>query len=428
MEDQKQNHIFFVIDELLFENNVNNGPIDLLIYLTNILNKINIKSVSNKILEIGSINYVIKDEEIFFYNIKGIKSSLPSYRIEEPVWGKIDKIPEKEFVLQYKIAKNLSADYYVSADKHFKSLLKEQKRGQHRNTQIIPPLKALRLVRALLHANDVRFGAAQFASVKESVMSRAPFHFSKNLNLIFDKNRSTYKKLPVEIGWGIRNILSFLIETRDKIEILFYEKQNEYNAIVDSVYYLNYFFILMCSLFDNLAWFLVKYYDIKYDDPKRVKLNEYRIKNSVLCKFFSETNEHNDLHEFIQEKHNFIEIFFPLRNLIAHRPRIPSLLTSVDKSRYITYDIGLENGLFDYLKSKDGKKYNVKYWYDKDEDENKISISPLKFIYAVFDDLKIFLDLLFQNIYKYKSEVDSPLIFKAKSDPVCDSLAKLESV
>ena len=430
LEDLKHKSILFVVDELVFEENINNDLLDVFIYLADMLSNINIISISNNTLPVKNINYVIDDKNVSFFTIKGVGSNLPSYYIEEKVLGIINKIPQKEFVLQYKIAKSLSADYYIASEKHLKSLIKERGRCHHEKIDVISLLNAQRIMRAFIHVNNVDFGATRFSSIKESVVSKSPFYFSNNLGLIYDENGVSYKRMSAEIGWGIRNVLSFIIETRDKIEVLFYEKRDEHHATVESVYYLNYFIILMCSLFDNLAWFLVEHYDVKYENVESIKLNGYKKrskqKSNALFDYFSNDDGFDNIHKFILGNRNFIETFLPLRNLIIHQPGTPSLLTCADKGMFITYNMGLRTNPHNYINSKDMKRYFIEYSHS--EEGHEISISPLKFIYAVFDDLKLFLNLIFKNVYKSEYDKEIPLFSNAKSNPICHNLAKLEAI
>ena len=412
------------IDEILFEEAPSKNLLDLLIYLSEGLKDISIMSVSRKKFPIKTINYLIEGDDLSYCDNEGIKHTTASYDILEKTVGKIEKPYLKEFILQYKIARLISADYYVTNKKHLKSIVKRRKAG-NKNIKVVTLIDALRKVRPLYNSDNLELYGINYADFGEQIKSHAPFYFSKNLNLVYQVDNKSYKELPLETGWGIRNILSFILETRDKIEVLFQEKPSEYHAIMDAVYYLNYFFILICSLFDNLAWFLVHYYEIPYEKEVDIKLNSYG-KGNLIYDFLNKNEKYDVLNKFIVVEKNFVERFFPLRNLVTHRPRIPSILTHSDQSRLITYNMGTDTTLLNYFSGKDMADYFIEH--SCSEDGNETSISPLKFIYAALDDLKIFLDSFFQNIYNSQYSGEYAVVYKEKTNKMSYMFANMEAV
>jgi len=413
------------VDEILFQDNPHSTLLNLLINLSNGLDKISLVSISNnKELPVKTINYLIEEEDVSWLDDKGKKHTVASHDIFEKTIGEIEKSVLREFLLQYKIAGMMPADYYVTNAEHLKTIIK-RKKNYAGKAKVVTLEDVLRKIRAICNCGEAGLWGINLDGFAEQIKNQTPFYFSKNLNLIYKVDGHNYKEVPLEAGWGIRNILSFLLDTRDKIEILFQEKPSEYHAIIESVYYLNYFFVLMCSLFDNLAWFLVYYYKIPYKNVLSIRLDGNK-KNSVVFDFFATGKEYADISSFIKSYQGFFEVFLTLRHLVAHRPRIPSLLTNSNHDRLVTYNIGTDKALCGFFNSRVSARYAISI--SQAGGNGVVSISPLKFIYASLDELRRFLDIFFCHVYNSEYFDEHPVIFKSDTNAVPHIFASLGAI
>ena len=122
-----------------------------------------------------------------------------------------------------------------------------------------------------------------------------------------------------DILQGFSNRFIDLLRAIDEIGFEYYKGVN--NDTMDGmVYHLNYFITLVTGLFDNLALLSLSYYPLQVNGVnilQKDRMFKISLRNKDFRKALKERNQ--DLHDFINNNENFIELFYPFREETIHR-------------------------------------------------------------------------------------------------------------
>ena len=172
-----------------------------------------------------------------------------------------------------------------------------------------------------------------FAKYKETYYISSNFTCKRGLWYLYSfKTKVSNFQLPwssVVYGTPIMNGLDILqafsnrfidlLRAIDEIGFEYYKGVN--NDTMDGmVYHLNYFITLVTGLFDNLALLSLSYYPLQVkgvNSRQKDRMFKISLRNKDFLKALKEKNQ--DLHDFIKNNKNFIELFYPFREEIIHR-------------------------------------------------------------------------------------------------------------
>ena len=172
-----------------------------------------------------------------------------------------------------------------------------------------------------------------FAKYKETYYISSNFTCNRGLWYLYSfKTKVSNFQLPwssVVYGTPIMNGLDILqafsnrfidlLRAIDEIGFEYYKGVN--NDTMDGmVYHLNYFITLVTGLFDNLALLSLSYYPLQVkgvNSRQKDRMFKISLRNKDFLKALKEKNQ--DLHDFIKNNKNFIELFYPFREEIIHR-------------------------------------------------------------------------------------------------------------
>lgn len=122
-----------------------------------------------------------------------------------------------------------------------------------------------------------------------------------------------------EILQGFSNRFLDLLRAIDEIGFEFYKGTN--NDTMDGmVYHLNYFIALVTGLFDNLAILSLFLHNLQMKDVdvhQKKNMHKISLRNKDFLKALKKENQ--NLHDFIIDNKNFIELFYPFREEVIHR-------------------------------------------------------------------------------------------------------------
>jgi hypothetical protein len=102
--------------------------------------------------------------------------------------------------------------------------------------------------------------------------------------------------------------LHYLLEARDRIGYLYYTSAG-LNANDAVLYHLNYFFLLVTAVFDNLAWILRHVYKLDLDKPQQVGVRRSEFKERINTKF----------DRLFASRESLLKVFYGTRHSVAHR-------------------------------------------------------------------------------------------------------------
>lgn len=172
-----------------------------------------------------------------------------------------------------------------------------------------------------------------FAKYKETYYISSNFTCNRGLWYLYSfKTKVSNFQLPwssVVYGTPIMNGLDILqafsnrfidlLRAIDEIGFEYYKGVN--NDTMDGmVYHLNYFITLVTGLFDNLALLSLSYYPLQVKGVnilQKDRMFKISLRNKDFLKALKERNQ--DLHDFINNNKNFIELFYPFREKTIHR-------------------------------------------------------------------------------------------------------------
>jgi len=172
-----------------------------------------------------------------------------------------------------------------------------------------------------------------FAKYKETYYISSNFTCNRGLWYLYSfKTKVSNFQLPwssVVYGTPIMNGLDILqafsnrfidlLRAIDEIGFEYYKGVN--NDTMDGmVYHLSYFITLVTGLFDNLALLSLSYYPLQVkgvNSRQKDRMFKISLRNKDFLKALKEKNQ--DLHDFIKNNKNFIELFYPFREEIIHR-------------------------------------------------------------------------------------------------------------
>lgn len=136
---------------------------------------------------------------------------------------------------------------------------------------------------------------------------------------------SVFGQDVIQNGQNIRDVLTGLADkfenalySSDRIAME-YTKRPANSTKWEMLYNFNYFCLLVTGIFDLLAWLTVHRYSIQIRRREQVSIR-ITSSGSKGAKFVAVISKHNSpLASLIEAKKDFINLFYPLRNAIAHR-------------------------------------------------------------------------------------------------------------
>jgi hypothetical protein len=287
-----------------------------------------------------------------------------------------------------------------------------------------------------------------FAKYKETYYISSNFTCNRGLWYLYSfKTKVSNFQLPwssVVYGTPIMNGLDILqafsnrfidlLRAIDEIGFEYYKGVN--NDTMDGmVYHLNYFVTLVTGLFDNLAILSLSYYPLQVKGvniPQKDRMFKISLRNKDFLKALKERNQ--DLHDFIKNNKNFIELFYPFREEIIHRSGLKKagFKYTGDDVNWEMNIIRLSEDVANKIEVFDGEsEYEVITRWGIYKSNSEYFLEPFHFVKAATENLIEFcnkyLELLaFNQLLEKKPEVKQNIEESNKSKTHRDFIKNIE--
>ena len=211
---------------------------------------------------------------------------------------------------------------------------------------------------------------------------------------VYGSNNGIIKDEIFDFAKSLSDRCLSLLEVIDEIKYLTLESPNN-EAEWDLVNKLNYFFMLITGLFDNLAWLTALHYSLEKDFHFSKFVLRFQQKNEIKPnKFHLKIEENNSkLFTLIKEFQDVMAIFYPIRDSIQHRFVLSGIRVGNIEQKWVKVMVKIDDLTTDNIKALEetnNQEFNSWGLFLINEDSNLIE--PLIFSKKAINEIFQFTD------------------------------------